>query len=89
MKLMFTSFVFMIVAVYFVFFTFFPKLGRFSAFKTFVSKSLPSLLNSKVAKFMLVVLFVGLAYSNVLGNIPGNYTPTQYYSVVMRIRLTF
>ena len=85
---MFSSFVIIFVAIYFVMFTFFSKLGRFGALKSFIVKNLPSLLNSKVAKFLLVASFVVIAYSNVLGNIPGNYTPTQFYSVVIRLRLT-
>lgn len=79
----------MFVAIYFVFFTFFSKLGRFRAIKSFIVRFLPTLINSKVAKFLLISSFIIIAYSNVLGNIPGNYTPTQYYSVVIRLRLTF
>lgn len=89
MTLIFTSFSVTFVAVYFVIFTFFSKLGRFSAFKHIVFKSLPNLINSKVAKFILVSLFIVIAYSNFLGNVPGNYTPTQFYSVVMRLSLRF
>jgi hypothetical protein len=89
MTLMFTSFRVMFVAVYFIIFTFFSKLGRFSAFKLLVSESLPQLINSKVAKFLLVSSFIVIAYSNFLGNIPGNYTPTQFYSVVMSLSLRF
>ena len=89
MTLMFTSFRVIFVAVYFVIFTFFSKLGRFSAFKLLLSENLPHLINSKVAKFLLVCSFVVIAYSNFLGNIPGNYTPTQFYSVVIRLSLRF
>lgn len=79
----------MFVAIYFVMFTFFSKLGRFGALKALIRDNLPHLLDSKVAKALLVSSFVVIAYSNFLGNIPGNYTPTQFYSVVMRLRLTF
>lgn len=89
MLLILTSLVFIIIAVYFVFYSFFVKLGRFRAFKAFLLNFLPSLLNSKVAKFLLIAAFILIAYSNVLGNVPGNYTPTQYYSVVMTLSFTF
>lgn len=79
----------MLVAIYFIMFNFFSKVGRFSAFKSLIVDSLPNLLQSKVAKFLLIALFIAIAYSNVLGNIPGNYTPTQYYSVVMTLSFTF
>lgn len=86
---MFSSFIIMFIAIYFVIFTFFSKLGRFGALKSLIADNLPHLLDSKVAKALLVSSFVVIAYSNFLGNIPGNYTPTQFYSVVIRLRLTF
>lgn len=86
---MFSSFIIMFIAIYFVIFTFFSKLGRFGALKSLITDNLPHLLDSKVAKALLVSSFVVIAYSNFLGNIPGNYTPTQFYSVVIRLRLTF
>lgn len=89
MKLIFTSSLLIIVAFYLVLFSFSSKYGRFASFKSVVTTNLPSLLNSKVAKVLLLSTFMGIAYSNVLGNIPGNYTPTQYYSVVITLSLTF
>ena len=86
---MFSSFIIIFVAVYFVMFTFFSKLGRFTALKSLIVKNLPLLLNSKVAKFLLIASFMVIAYSNFLGNVPGNYTPTQFYSVVIRLSLSF
>ena len=70
-------------------FVLYSKSGRFTAVKSLISATLPTLINSKVAKFFLLTAFVAIAYSNVLGNIPGNYTPTQYYFVVMRLRISF
>jgi hypothetical protein len=70
-------------------FNFYSSAGRFTAFKSFIVETLPSVLNSKVAKFLLIALFVTIAYSNVLGNVPGNYTPTQYYSVVITLSFRF
>jgi ATP synthase subunit 6 len=63
--------------------------GRFSRFKSMLSHNLLALVTSKVAKFLLISLFLFIAYSNVLGNVPGNYTPTQFYSVVISLRLRF
>lgn len=88
MTILYSSFIFIFIAVYLVAFLFSSKFGRLSAFKVSLAKFLPTLLNSKVAKFLLIGSFLVIAYSNVLGNIPGNYTPTQYYSVVMSLRFT-
>jgi F-type H+-transporting ATPase subunit a len=63
--------------------------GRWSSFSSLFSDAVLVLVHSKVAKFLLVTLFVSIAYSNILGNVPGNYTPTQYYSVVIRLSFTF
>lgn len=65
------------------------KTGRFDSFRASFTKNLLALVNSSVAKFMLISLFIFIAYSNVLGNIPGNYTPTHYYSVVIGLSLRF
>ena len=89
MTVMFSSFIFIALAVSLVFFSLPLKSGRFSSLKSSVSSGILSLVSSKVAKFLLIALFMVIAYSNVLGNIPGNYTPTQYYSIVMSIRLCF
>ena len=63
--------------------------GRFAAFRSNLRNRILQLVNSSVAKFLLISLFIFIAYSNVLGNIPGNYTPTQYYSVVIGLSLGF
>lgn len=89
MTLIATSFISTIIAIYFVVFSIFSKFGRFSALKLSLVRHLPTLLNSKVAKLLLLSSFMLIAYSNILGNVPGNYTPTQYYSVVLSLSLTF
>jgi len=72
-----------------VFYSMSVKVGRFTALKSLFSRHLRRLIESKVAKVALATLFVGLCFSNVLGNVPGNYTPTQYYRVVLSVRISF
>lgn len=89
MIVMFSAFVFMLVFIFLVSFNLSLSRGRFSAFKRFSLSRVKTLISSKVAHWFLILSFVFIAYSNVLGNIPGNYTPTQYYSVVIRLRISF
>lgn len=72
-----------------IYYTLFSQANRFSALKSLFSRYLIKLVDSKVAQVALATLFVALCFSNVLGNVPGNYTPTQYYRVVLRVRITF
>lgn len=88
MTLMFTSVSITLVSLYLISFTFFSKSGRFSALKSITLRLLPQLLTSKVARALLVRAFIFIAYSNFSGNIPGNYTPTQFYSVVISLSLS-
>lgn len=89
MMVMFSSFVFMVSFILIIAYNFSSKARRFSAFRDLAYRSIQRLISSKVATSFLIVAFIFIAYSNVLGNIPGNYTPTQYYRVVMRLRVSF
>lgn len=89
MLVFYSRVLFLTIAFAIIFFSLPLKFGRFLAFKNLVVSSLRTMVTSKVAQGLLVGLFIFLAYSNVLGNIPGNYTPTQFYSVVIALRLRF
>lgn len=89
MLIMLSSSLIMLISLLLVLHSLPLKTGRFASFRINLRNSLLSLVNSAVAKFLLISLFIFIAYSNVLGNIPGNYTPTQYYSVVIGLRLRF
>ena len=89
LQVMFSCFLFFSLVTSLVMFTLPTKSARLLSFKIKLTSILLSLFTSKVAQLSLVGLFVILAYSNILGNVPGNYTPTQYYSVVMSLSLRF
>jgi len=63
------------------------KAGRLNILLGSRFERLKSAISSKVAPRLLVGLTLLLAARNLRGNIPRNYTPTQFYSSVITVRL--
>ena len=61
--------------------------GRFNAALGRLVEALKSNTRSKVAPWLLVGVIALLVVRNARGNIPRNYTPTQFYSAVMTLRV--
>lgn len=73
----------------FVFHTFFVFLTRYRVAKNAFNSLVSSMVNSKVAKFLLIVLFTSFFLINLTGNIPLNSIPTLFYSQTLTISLLF
>jgi ATP synthase subunit 6 len=69
--------------------TFFSEAGRMGALKIKFISYITTLVESAVAKWLLISLFVVIALSNVLGGVPGRYAPTMFYSNVILTSLAF
>jgi ATP synthase subunit 6 len=67
----------------------FVKANRFNTFFYFVDQKLSGLFPSVSGKLPLSALFVFLCFSNFLGNIPSSPTPSQFYSFVFVLRISF
>ena len=63
------------------------KAGRFSSLLRNGTEVPKSAISSKVTPRLLVGLTLLLAVRNLSGNVPRNYTPTQFYSTVITVRL--
>lgn len=73
----------------FLFHRFFTILTRYSVLKKSLVDVLRSIVNSKVAKFILLILFISFFVVNLTGNIPLNSIPTLFYSQTLTISLLF
>nr|QSX43079.1 ATP synthase F0 subunit 6 [Brachionus manjavacas] len=70
-------------------FNFFSFTTRYTALKTSLVTTLSSMINSKVAKVLLLSLFILFFMVNLTGNIPLNSIPTLFYSQTLTISLLF
>lgn len=86
---MFNGIIFRCLAFVFIFHTFFTFMTRYSVVKSSFSGLVRSIVNSKVAKFLLITLFTTFFIVNLTGNIPLNSIPTLFYSQTLTIRLLF
>lgn len=82
--IIFASFIFV-----FIFHVFFSMLTRYRIVKKALFAVTSSMINSKVAKLLLFVLFITFFVINLTGNIPLNSIPTLFYSQTLTIRLLF
>lgn len=71
------------------FFNLFKILTRYSVLKSSIIDNINSIVSSKVAKFLLITLFLFFLMVNLSGNIPLNTIPTMFYSQTFTIRLLF
>lgn len=69
--------------------TFFSYYSRFSSAKSVFFSFVSSLVRSKVAKFLLFILFTAFFVINLSGNIPLNSIPTLFYSQTVTISMLF
>lgn len=72
-----------------VFHSFFTLFTRYSMLKTYVFDLLASIINSYVAKGLIIVLFITFFIINFTGNIPLNSIPTLFYSQTLTVSLLF
>nr|QKV49096.1 ATP synthase F0 subunit 6 [Proales similis] len=79
----------LILVVSFLFYSFFTSFGRFSALKHLLLDLLSSVANSLVSKFLFFFLVSSFLTSNLLGNIPLEVIPTQYYAFTFTFSLLF
>lgn len=86
---MFNGIIFSCFVFTFLFHTFFVVLTRYSVLKKSLVDGLSSIVNSKVGKSILLVLFITFFVVNLTGNIPLNSIPTLFYSQTLTIRLLF
>ena len=73
----------------FLFHTFFTVLTRYRALKKSLVEGLSSMINSKVSKFIILILFITFFVVNLTGNIPLNSIPTLFYSQTLTVSLLF
>ena len=86
---MFNGIIFRCIVFVFLFHRFFSVLTRYTVLKTTFFGGVSSMVNSKVGKFILIVLFISFFVINLTGNIPLNSIPTLFYSQTLTIRLLF
>ena len=89
---MFTLFNSIVVSTFLLSFlshSYFSYTGRFIALKVIVAKAILGVIESKVGKRLLFLLFVMFLVINIMGNIPLNRIPTMYYSLTFTARLLF
>lgn len=89
MLTMFNGIIFTCFVFVFLFHRFFAVLTRYTVLKNSFVNGVSSIVNSKVGKFMLVVLFISFFVINLTGNIPLNSIPTLFYSQTLTISLLF
>ena len=73
----------------FLFFNLFKVLTRYSVVKQSFMDNLSSIVNSKVSKFLILVLFLTFLLINLSGNVPLNSIPTLFYSQTLTISFLF
>jgi F-type H+-transporting ATPase subunit a len=67
----------------------FVKANRFNTFFYLINRELSALFPAVSGKLPLSILFLFLCLSNFIGNIPSSLTPSQFYSFVFVLRISF